>query len=46
MSKSEHITALFVGGWYYWLKGDNGLADLCWRTGVDILRMRHLVGEA
>lgn len=37
-SKSEHITALFVGGLYYWFaKNDRQSADLCWRTAVDIL---------
>ena len=38
MNKLEHITALFVGGLYYWLYGDRQLADLCWRTGVDVLQ--------
>lgn len=47
-TKSEHITALFVGGAYYWFaKGDRQLADLCWRTAVDILKTKALVvGEA
>ena len=37
-SKSEHITALFVGGLYYWFaKNDRQTSDLCWRTAKDIL---------
>ncbi len=44
---SEHVTALFVGGLYYWWKGDEATADLCWRTGVEVLNMGYLlVGEA
>jgi hypothetical protein len=47
MTKSEHITALFVGGWYYWFKGEDATASMCWRTAVDILGMTtQLVGEA
>lgn len=37
---SEHVTALFVGGLYYWFaKRDRQAADLCWRTGADVLSM-------
>ena len=47
MTKSDHITALFVGGVYYWLMGEEATADMCWRTAVDILDMNcQLVGEA
>lgn len=44
---SEHVTALFVGGLYYWFMDDEATADLCWRTGVEVFHMRHyFVAEA
>lgn len=47
MTKNEHVTALFVGGWYYWFMDEEVTAELCWRTAVDILGMSfELVGEA
>ncbi len=48
MSKSEHVTALFVGGLYHlFCKNDKQVADMCWRTAVDILSMNFkVVGEA
>lgn len=48
MKMSDHVTALFVGGLYYWfVKGDRQLADLCWRTGADVLTMgNRFVGQA
>lgn len=47
MTMSEHVTALFVGGFYYWFMGDDATADLCWRTGVEVIGMGHyFVGEA
>ena len=47
MTMSEHVTALFLGGWYYWFTGDEATADLCWRTGVEVINLGHyLVGEA
>lgn len=48
MSKSEHITLLFIGGLFYVFKGDKQLADLCFNTAVDILNnypFKH-VGQA
>jgi hypothetical protein len=38
MSLSEHVTALFVGGLYYWWIGDRQAADLCWRSGAQVLQ--------
>lgn len=47
MTKSDHITALFVGGWYYWFMDQEPIAEMCWRTAVDILDMGiEVVGEA
>ena len=38
MNVSEHTTALFVGGLYYWLIGDEPAADVCWRSATQILQ--------
>ena len=47
MTKSEHVTALFVGGLYYWFMDQEDTAAMCWHTAVDILGMSiELVGEA
>ncbi len=47
MTKSEHVTALFVGGWYYWFVGQEDTAEMCWRTAVDILDMScAMIGDA
>lgn len=47
MTKNEHITALFVGGWYYWFMDEECTAEMCWNTAAEILDMGfELVGEA
>lgn len=48
MKKSDHITALFIGGLYYAFKGDKQMANLCFCTAVDILNNYPFtfVGEA
>lgn len=47
MTKNEHVTALFVGGLYYWFMDDEATAKMCWYTAVEILGMSfELVGEA
>ena len=47
MSLSEHVTALFVGGLYYFLTGDSATADMCSRTAVQIIDMKPAtVGDA
>jgi hypothetical protein len=47
MTKNEHVTALFVGGLYYWLIDEERTAEMCWRTAADILHMAvEIVGEA
>lgn len=46
-TKSEHVTALFVGGLYYWFsKRDRQMAELCWRTAKDILEHYPFMGRA
>jgi hypothetical protein len=47
MSKSEHISALFIGGLFYWIVGEEATAAMCWKTAVDILGMNVImVGDA
>jgi hypothetical protein len=47
MSLSEHVTALFVGGLYYWFIGQEATADMCWRTATQIIDMKpSYVGDA
>ena len=47
MTKNDHVTALFVGGLYYWFMDQEDTAALCWRTAVEILDMSiPMVGEA
>lgn len=49
MTKSEHITGLLVAGFYYCMIGQDETADMCWRTGVDILQNYHFgefIGDA
>ncbi len=47
MTKNDHVTALFVGGLYYWFVDQEDTAEMCWRTAVEILGMNiELVGEA
>lgn len=39
MSKSDHITALFVAGVYYlFYKNDKQMARLCFDTAVEVLQ--------
>jgi hypothetical protein len=37
LSLSEHITGLFVAGYYYWFIGNDLGAESCWEAGVAIL---------
>jgi hypothetical protein len=47
MKTADHVTALFVGGLYYWFIGEEATADMLWRTAVDIHHLNvPMVGEA
>jgi len=47
MSKLDHVGALFIGGFYYWMIGEEATAEMCWKTAVDILGMDiMIVGDA
>lgn len=48
MKKSDHITALFIGGLFYLYKGDKQMASLMFCTAVDILNNYpfQVVGDA
>lgn len=41
MTIKEHLTGLFIGGFYYWLVGDYLGADTCWKTAVELIPLQY-----